>query len=410
MSPVAETMLRAPRPIDRELGTYDAGQPGPTLLICAGIHGNEPAGIHAVRSFLAKLHELALPIAGRIEAIAGNLGALALDQRYQARDLNRGWSADRVEALRKRDAQQDSPEDAEQRAMLALFDASEARRRGPLVFVDLHTSSGDSAPFTCTGDTLPNRALALSLPLPLILGLEETIDGAVLDWFNARGHAALAIEGGQHARPETVDNHEACLWVLLSAVGMLAEAAVPRRAAHVQHLTGSAQGAPKVVEITHRQVVQPEDQFRMQPGFVSFAPIVKGQLMGMTASGPVTAPHQGRVLLPLYQAQGDDGFFAGRDVRPFWLAVANIMRRCRFDRVVRLLPGVRRSKDDPHTILASRRVARWFLVEIFHLLGYRKKRVQGGVMVFTRRYANAEARSLPWAARVAGGGPRPRWK
>lgn len=399
MSATTDTMLRAPRPIERELGSYDAGQAGPTLLICAGIHGNEPAGIFAVRHFLAKLHELALPIAGRIEAIAGNLGALAKDQRYQARDLNRGWSADRVDALRRRDASQDSPEDAEQRAMLGLFDRVEAGRQGPLVFVDLHTSSGDSAPFTCTGDTLPNRALALALPLPLILGLEETIDGAVLDWFNARGHAALAIEGGQHSRAETIDNHEACLWVLLSAIGMLSKDAVPALATHLQHLQRAAQGTPPVVEITYRHVVQPTDQFRMRPGYASFDPIAKGQVMGEAASGPVTAPSAGRVLLPLYQAQGDDGFFAGRDVRPLWLLVAKWLRRARFDRVMRLLPGVRRAKDDPNTILASRRVARWFLVEVFHLLGYRKERVQRDAMVFTRRFANAEAQSLPWRSR-----------
>jgi succinylglutamate desuccinylase len=396
MSAATENTLRAPRPIERELGSYDAGRPGPLLLICAGIHGNEPAGIHAVRRFLAKLHELALPVQGRVEAIAGNLGALAREQRYQARDLNRGWSRDRVDALRRRDPTLDSPEDQEQRAMLAIFEGVDDRREGPLVFVDLHTSSGDSAPFTCTGDTLPNRALALSLPLPLILGLEETIDGAVLDWFNARGHAALAIEGGQHARPETIDNHEACLWVLLSAIGMLPASAVPGRAAHMAHLERSAHGAPPVVEITYRHVVKPEDEFRMQPGFASFDKVVKGQLMGMSAQGPVTAPLTGRVLLPLYQAQGDDGFFAGRDVRPFWLWVARLLRRARFERVVRLLPGVRRAKDDPHTILASRRIARWFLVEVFHLLGYRKERVQGDVLVFTRRYANAQARALPW--------------
>ncbi len=187
----------------------------------------------------------------------------------------------------------------------------------------------------------------------------------MLEWFNSRGHAALAIEGGQHARKETIDNHEACLWVLLSAIGMLAPGEVPGRAGHLQHLRSPAQGAPPVVEIRYRHVVRPQDQFRMEPGFVSFQPIVEGQVMGKTAQGVVTAPESGRVLLPLYQVQGDDGFLSGRDVRPLWLTVAKVLRRLRFDWLVCLLPGVRAAKHDANTILASRRVARWFLIEVF---------------------------------------------
>jgi len=388
--------LLAPQPLQRDLGSYDAGRAGPTLLVCGGIHGNEPAGVHAARRFLAKLHELALPVAGRVQAIAGNLGALQRQRRFLARDLNRGWSSDRLAGLVGRDLAAQRDEDVEQRGMLAVFERADAHRRGPLVFVDLHTSSGHGAPFTCTGDTLPNRRLALSLPVPLILGLEETIDGAVLEWFNARGHAAIAIEGGQHERPESVANHEAALWLLLGATGMLPSERVPDLAAHRACLERAARGAPAVVEIRYRHVVQPQDSFRMQPGFETFMPVHLGQPMGVAVDGVVRAPEAGRVLLPLYQAQGDDGFFLGRDVRPFWLGVARVARRLRLDRAVRLLPGVRRSKDDPNTLLASRRVARWFLVEVFHLLGFRKERRQGDVLVFSRRFANDQALALPW--------------
>ncbi len=384
------------RRFQRELGSYGGEVAGPTLLICAGIHGNEPAGILAVQRFLTRLRDLGLPVAGRIEAIAGNLGALAQDRRYLARDLNRGWSSARVEALLGRDPETDSEEDAEQRAMAAVFTRVEAEAQGPLVFVDLHTSSGDSAPFTCTGDTIPNRRLAMALPVPLILGLEETIEEAVLDWFNARGHAGLAIEGGQHRRPETVENHEAALWLLLVATGMVEAAAVPDLAARRAALVRAAKGAPPVVEITYRHVVAPSDAFSMAPGFVSFQPVAKGDPMGDGANGKVAAPLAGRVLLPLYQAQGDDGFFLGRDVRPFWLSVARLLRALRADLLVRLLPGIRRAGGDGNTLLVNPRVARWFVVEVFHLLGYRKERRQLDWLVFSRRFANAAARSLPW--------------
>ncbi|MEZ5962631.1 MAG: succinylglutamate desuccinylase/aspartoacylase family protein [Planctomycetota bacterium] len=388
--------LVAPQPLQRELGSYDAGRQGPTLLICGGIHGNEPAGVHAARRFLAALREQALPIAGRVEAIAGNLGALAQRQRFLVRDLNRGWGDERLAGLRGLGHERAAAEDLEQRGMLAVFERADAHRRGPLVFVDLHTSSGEGAPFTCTGDTLPNRRLAMSLPLPLILGLEETIEGAVLEWFNMRGHAALAIEGGQHDRPESVDNHEASLWLLLVATGMLPAARVPNLETWRARLRASARGAPPVVEIRYRHVIGPSDGFRMRPGFKTFQAVARGEQLGTSADGEVRSPEGGRVLLPLYQPQGEDGFFLGRDVRPFWLGVARWARKLRLDRAVRLLPGVRRAKDDPHTLLASQRVARWYLVEVFHLLGFRKQRKHGEVLVFSRRFANDQALSLPW--------------
>lgn len=393
---MSSAVLAPGRRYQRELGTYGGERPGPTLLVCAGIHGNEPAGILAVQRFLTRLRDLRLPIAGRVEAIAGNLAALAQDQRFLARDLNRGWSPQRIDALLRSDPDADSPEDAEQRAMTAVFTRVEAEARGPLVFVDLHTSSGDSAPFTCAGDTRQNRRLAMALPVPLILGLEETIEDAVLDWFNVRGHAGLAIEGGQHRRPETVENHEAALWMLLVATGMVTASAVPDLAARDATLRGSARSAPPVVEITYRHVVAPGETFRMAPGFVSFQAVRKGEHMGNGAAGLVVAPSTGRVLLPLYQSQGDDGFFVGRDVRPFWLAIATLLRALRFDLLVRLLPGVRRAPTDRNTLLVNPRVARWFVVEVFHLLGYRKERRRGDRLVFSRRFANAAARSLPW--------------
>jgi succinylglutamate desuccinylase len=101
-----------------------------------------------------------------------------------------------------------------------------------------------------------------------------------------------------------------------------------------------------------------------------------------------------RVLLPLYQALGDDGFFLARSVRPFWLRIAAALRRWRGDRLVPLLPGVRRDPDDADTILVDPRVARWLVTELFHLLGFRKERRRGDRLAFTRRRSLPENRRL----------------
>ncbi|MBK8096865.1 MAG: succinylglutamate desuccinylase/aspartoacylase family protein [Planctomycetes bacterium] len=380
--------------VRRELGTQDCGRAGPTLLVLAGIHGNEPAGVLAVQRVLAHLQQRDVELRGRVVALAGNLPALADGRRYLARDLNRGWLPAALQALHERDPASDSPEDGQQRDLLRQFERVVTTARGPVVFVDLHTSSADGPPFLCLADTIDNRDLALATGVPIILGIEETIDGASLEWFSSRGIVAIAVEGGRHQHPDTVGNHEALLWLLLDHLGMVpAAAAQPER--QREHLKKATAGVPAIVEIAHRHAITPADRFAMAPGFSNFQPVQKGTLLAHDQNGEIRADYDCRMLLPLYQALGDDGYFLARPVRRFWLQVARTLRRWRLDRIVTWLPGVRRDPQDPLTILVNPIVARWFVTEIFHLLGFRKERKRGDRLAFTRRW------SLPENARLS---------
>jgi hypothetical protein len=77
-------------------------------------------------------------------------------------------------------------------------------------------------------------------------------------------------------------------------------------------------------------------------------------------------------------------------VRRFWLRVAAGLRRLRLDALVHWLPGVRRDPADALTILVDPRIARWFVTELFHLLGFRKERQRGDRLAFTRRWSRPE--------------------
>ncbi len=380
----------------RELGTWDCGRSGPTLVVLAGIHGNEPAGVLAVQRVLGRLQELELDVHGRIVAFAGNLKALTRGVRFLQRDLNRHWLPEVVDGLLQRDPQRDGFEDQEQRELLRLFEQARQTAGGPVVFVDLHSSSADGPPFLCLADTIDNRRTALATGVPLILGIEETIDGASLEWWSQRGCVNFAVEGGRHEHPDTVLNHEAVLWLLLEHLGILRRGQVDLRA-HREQIGRVTAGQPSAVEIVRRHAITPADRFAMRPGFQNFSAVQRGQELASDARGPVLAPFACRIMLPLYQAQGDDGFFLARDVRPFWLGVARWLRWCRLDRAVHWLPGVRRDPADRNTILVDPRIARWFVTELFHLLGFRKERRRGAALAFTRRW------SLPENARL---GPR----
>lgn len=381
---------RVPLPtIRRELGRVDQGEPGPTLLLQGGIHGNEPAGVVAIQRVLARLQELGTRVAGRVVALAGNLPALELGNRYVVRDLNRQWLPGSLERLHRADPADDKPEDREQRELLRCYESVVASASGPVVFLDLHTSSADGPPFVVLADTIDNRRIGVALGVPILLGLEELIDGACMEWFSSRGIVNCAIEGGRHQHQDTVGNLESAVWLALEAIGILRKGAVdlgPHRA----HLTRVTKGLPPVVEIFHRHAIVPEDRFRMEPGFLNFSPVVRGQLLAQERGNEVRATSSARVLLPLYQAQGDDGFFLGRPVTPLWTWLARVLRGLHLSRIVRWFPGVRRDPEDPATLVVDPRIARWFMLEVFHLLGYRRQGRRGASMTFTKRRSREE--------------------
>src|SRR5262249_27731037 len=340
--------LRSTGALRRELGTWDCGPAGPTLLVLAGIHGNEPAGVLAVQRVLGRLQELDLDVRGRLVALAGNLPALARGVRYVARDLNRGWLPDAAKALQARDPDGLRDEDAEQRELLAAFDRALLTTRGPVVFVDLHTTRAAGPPFLCLADTSDNRRLGLATGVPMILGIEETIDGASLEYFSQRGVVGLAVEGGRHEHPDTASNHEALLWLLLERLGILRPGQVDTAPFRAQ-IARVTSGLPRAVEIVSRHAITAEDRFAMRPGFTTSRAGHEAHLPAPDRGAAAPAPPPCRVMLPLSQPLGDDGFFLARDVRPFRLRVTAMVRRLRLDAIVHWLPGVHRDPGDRNT-------------------------------------------------------------
>ncbi len=368
----------------RVLCDVDGGRPGPLFLILGGMHGNEPSGVLAAQRLARRLADSPVPIHGRILALAGNLEALRRGVRYVDRDLNRMWAASELDDARAGRDGDGVHELVERRALLAAVEDAIASAGDRVVFLDLHSTSADGAPFSLIGDTLANRGIAFEYPVPVILGLEERVEGALLEYFGERGHIAIGFEAGEHTRATTVDHHEACIWMTLAAAG-----AVPKDDPFVaecrDRLRAATHGLPEVVEIRHRHHVDPEDAFVMLPGFENFDAVSKGDLLAQDKEGDVRSPEDGRVLLPLYQGQGQDGFFLGREVRRFWLGVSRVLRKVHLEVLLPLLPGIRRHPERPRDFLADPRVARLWTVEVFHLLGFRKCRPIAGKLHFSRR-------------------------
>lgn len=378
----------------RVVGRYTGERPGPKLLCIAGIHGNEPAGVHALHRVFHALAERRIPFQGEFVGLSGNLRALADGVRYHERDMNRMWTPELVtRALQPPQTGSAAPgpgsgHDAEWAELAQLHTALEKELDGieqEVFLLDLHTSSADGVPFACLGDTLRNRRFARPFPVPVLLGLEEKLDGALLEYLNDRGVVTMGFEAGQHFAAHSIDRHEAGIWIGLAAAGCF-PGPIPEQVEASRRLLADARaGLPKVLEILHRHALRATDGFRMHPGYENFTPVKEGEVLAEDKAGMIRATRSGRIMLPLYQGKGDDGFFLARRVRRFWLRLSAGLRFLRLGSLLPWLPGVRRDARQPDQLLVNTRIARFYPMQIFHLFGYRKRRGKGVLQVVSRR-------------------------
>jgi len=380
----ADTAFEGEEPFRRIVGRAEGKFPGPTLVCIAGLHGNEPAGIEALRRVFDSLAETNSSLKGVLIGVAGNLKALERRRRFIDADLNRRWHIRHLQSIEQTlDSPQECAEDMERRDLVAelekIFEAASS-----VFFLDLHTTSGKGVPFAAIGDTLSNRQFAKPFPVPIILGLEEQLDGTISEYLTSHGHVALTLEAGQHDSPVTVDNAEAAIWIALASAGLLDDKDV-----RVDHslaiLARNASAVPRFLEVCYRHAISSVDRFEMKPGFRSFDAIRPGQLLARDRNGEIRSRWNGRILMPLYQELGDDGFFVIREFKSIWLMVSALLRYLRADAVAHWLPGVSRHPTRSNTLIVDRRIARWYSLELLHLIGYRRKRAIGKALLVSRR-------------------------
>lgn len=381
-------MISNERTYERLIGSYTTGAPGPLFIVVGGLHGNEPSGVLASRRVIAELESRRIPFRGKLVCFGGNLAALTRGARYVDRDLNRVWTDERLARLGEDVVLGEDSEAGEQRELLECIEGAIAERDWEqVVMMDLHSTSAGGAPFSIMADTIQNRRVAFGLPIPVILGLEERVAGTLLAYFAERGHVALCVEGGQNELASTVDHHEAALWITLVSAGAVDENEVPELGVRRVLLESTSWGLPRVVEVRIRFPIPEGGRFEMEPGYANFDHVVAGERLahvGTELETAVDAPESGLLLMPRYQGQGHDGFFLGREVRRVWLKLSATLRRYRLERLLPLLPGVRR-EEDARMLSVNPRIARAFLVEIFHLFGYRWARTSAGRLIFVRR-------------------------
>jgi len=367
----------------RIIGRFIGDPEGPTLIAVGSIHGNEPSGRIALERVSERLGPMREQLRGRVFLLSGNIRASANGVRFQSYDLNRGWTRNNIIRNTSR-LDSSSAEDDEQHELLTIFRDILRSSSDEVYALDLHSTSAGGRPFATVGDTLRNRNFARELPVTILLGIEEQLEGTMLEFLNNEGAVTLGFEAGQHLDPAAVDNHEALVLLALVNAGILHASDVPDIPAIKKRLQDAA-GYPDIFEVRHREAVSEFDEFRMNPGFRNFDRVRRGQVLAGNRDGAITAPESGRIMMPLYQDQGEDGFFIVRHVALFWLWLSALMRKLRIAEIVHFLPGVRRYPKHPEQLQIDTRIARFFPLQLFHLLGFRKLRWRQNFLLVSRR-------------------------
>jgi predicted deacylase len=372
---------------ERIIGKFGGEGPGPTVICIGGLHGNEPAGVLALRRVLDQLEKNKTPFRGRLIAVAGNLMALAKGVRFIDQDLNRIWRPGDIDKLISggNTASATDAEEAERRDLINVFVQSCSKKRSPVYFLDLHTTSSVGSPFITIADTLRNRAFALKYPVPIILGIEERLDSTLLNYINDLGYIAVGFEAGQHYDPDSVENCVAALWITLVNAGCIDQADSPQFEKNISKLKLAARGEYGVYEVRYRHGIENDGAFLMEPGFRNFKRIKKGDLLARSGGREIKSQENGNIFMPLYQKQGVDGFFVIKKINPAWLNISAFLRKLHLESVLTSLPGVQGVRGQYDTIIVNENIARWYVIDFLHLLGYRRKTLENGKLIARKR-------------------------
>ena len=290
--------------IPRIIGKYSSGKDGPLLFVTAGIHGNEPSGVKALEEVFKQLEKTKPEIKGTILGVAGNQKALNKNQRYIDEDLNRTWTTENVNSGKK-----DSHEKREMFEIIDVLNQYPEKDFTKRYFLDCHTTSSPSLPYVSVQEVNDNDEWAHKFPTYIIRGFSDIITGDIDHYLSRIGITGFVFEAGQHTSETSAENHEGVIWLAIKEACGLDLSTIETYPECVKRFTEKNAPDQKTFEIIHRHGLDKGDTFEMKPGYENFQKIKKGEVLATQNGKELKSEWDAYIFMPLYQAQGDDGFF-----------------------------------------------------------------------------------------------------
>lgn len=301
---------------NRIIGRYKGRHHGDLVIVFAAMHGNEPAGVRALEMVFHMLNvepqqNPTFDFIGQLIGIKANTRAEKVSQRYLSKDLNRQWTNENVQRVKSCAIETLKNEDLELRELIDLLN-KEIKDYQPkrLIILDLHTTTAEGIFSIATNDP-ESIKIAKAMHAPVITGMLNGLKGTTLHYFDTVNFpcstTAITFEAGQHEDPLSTRRAIAATINLLRSVGCVRHEDVENR--HDDLLINYSKSLPIIAELLNVHSIQPEDNFKMLPGYKNFQSIQAGELLAYDQSGPIHASDDANILMPLYQKQGEDGFF-----------------------------------------------------------------------------------------------------
>jgi len=268
--------------------TVEAAVAGKTLCIVGGVHGNEVAGIEAIKAIRSEFRANASIARGCLKTIIAN--TLAVEEKARAidLDLNRAFV------------------DSNSTEYEAEYADDLAQELDGVDFVlDIHSTSSWSPVFAAGALTRKHIAFCASLGVETFTtGWSAPRNhGMLIDEADRRGAVGLLVECGQHHDPSTIKKAIECCMRAMIFVGMIEEPTV-------HEAVPTLLSVEKIVKAVNAPIV-------MARGFRNLERVPGGTVVCRYAGKPWIAYSDFSILIPAQDRVvpiGNDAFAVGRDI------------------------------------------------------------------------------------------------
>ena len=302
-------------PKERLIGSV-IGENTKYLFLCVGgIHGNEREGVTAAANVINNLKTHSKDLKGSIVGLKGNLKAISEYKRYIDYDLNRIWRKEFIDKLNDPDHVPKYHEETELKELYkAIHDVINTLKPEKVFFLDLHNTSSPKGTFAVSFSQKIQAKLRDNLKVPIIMGMEKVLKGTLIEYIENLGYHGIAFEGGDLNANTSGQILESGIWIILNTMGFIDKDKIPKYNAHRTFLNSLVNSFPLMNELLYVHKVNDNKDFKMNPGYLNFQEIKKGDILAKNKDGEIIAPYSGILLMPLYQSQGQEGFYIIKDL------------------------------------------------------------------------------------------------
>lgn len=267
--------------ITDQIFTIDSGKAGPTVMVIAGVHGNERAGVYALQELVPRL-ELTR---GKLFVAFGNPAAINANVRMLTKNLNRCFYAGNNGT---------DPEDKRARQLMKYMDKAEA-------LLDLHMFyDDDGVPFVICEETCLDMAKFFDVEI-ISTNWAETEPGGSDDYMYKQGKVGICVECGPISRSKEYTGFAIKTTLqFLKYYGMV-------------KVDIKLSSKTKKIIKTYKTVYRTNQDYRLTPGLKNFQELPEGKLILRDGDKEYFAEAGDCVIFPHYKARiGEEAYVLGK--------------------------------------------------------------------------------------------------